>query len=309
MDPVYTLFFTTQVSEQDFYTACCTGIIVQGTVATIIHLIRSARKKTAAQNTGLLAKIMQSIQQHRTATLALAMAATLSGTALCVMGHFSALEAAYIIGASTICMYQIIVLMGRVGLAPLGRFATFVLIPGIFLFRYSPFQATLVAAFVELACGIAASAASGLRASLLFSTSDHQITTRRTMLYQVCGLLVSAGTVAALLWFFISTNGLGMPPFIAQRARTRALLLKAVHVDLYGMGVGALIGGILHYCGVNTTLMLTGILMPIESTLLLALGGLISTLTTQVELSPFWSGMFTTNALYLVASLLLIRRK
>ena len=148
------------------------------------------------------------------------------------IGSLSVMASVYVIVAAIACCYQLILLMGRIGLAPLGRFATFVMVPGMLFFRFNGFQATIVASFVELAGASAATIASSMRIGLSLDDSDRKI----MHWYQIVALIMSAVTVAMILWIFSRYLGFGVQPLFAQRAQSRALLIGA-----HEMNIGVLI--------------------------------------------------------------------
>jgi hypothetical protein len=216
--------------------------------------------------------------------------------------NLSILGLLYVVGATGVYAYQIVLMMGRVGLAPLGRFATFVMVPGLLCFSYSAFQATCVAAFAEIACGVAACVASGLRVA----HCEGKEIERKIYIYQSIGLLISALLVGVFLHLFVMRWGLGTAPLIAHRAQARALLVRAHEMHIPGLFLGALIGLLLHQFHCNSTLVLTGIFMPLDGALLLIAGGLISSLDKRSEQHvPFWSGIFTTSSLWTMLRALL----
>ena len=64
--------------------------------------------------------------------------------------NFSLIAQLYLIIFTFICTYQMAVIAGKIGLAQLGRFATFVMVPAIFLFNINYIQIMLLATFVEI---------------------------------------------------------------------------------------------------------------------------------------------------------------
>ena len=105
-----------------------------------------------------------------------------------------------------------------------------------------------------------------------------------------------------IFWLLISYFGLGAAsPLIAQRCQARALLINASHFNYIVMLIGIACGFGLKYIKINSTLVLGGLLLPIDFSLLLILGGLATYLVKdREEYVPFWSGVFAASALFML---------
>ncbi len=212
--------------------------------------------------------------------------------------EFSWLSQIYLLVFTFVCTYQLMLLAGKFGLAPLGRFATFVMVPGMLLFGYTPLQTTFVAAYVEIAGGVASDALFGRKMARLASIDRKTIT-----LYQWVGLGVSVLSLGVITYLFISHFGLGSQEgaLAVTRSASRALLLSIKSFDVGALLLGMLFAYLISYFGINTALLLFGILMPISYTLLLVLGGLSTYLVEdKEEYYPFWSGVFAANSLWML---------
>lgn len=211
---------------------------------------------------------------------------------------FSLLSMAYILGFTFLCTYQLMQLAGKFGLAPLGRFATFVMVPGMLLFGYTPLQATFVAAYVEIAGGVGSDALFGKKLARLGSID------RTTMsIYQWLGLLGSVLSIGIVWYLFVSHFGLGSQEgaLAATRGASRAFLLSIKTFDVGALLLGVGFASLVSYIGINTALLLFGILMPLSYTILLVLGGLSTYLVEdKEEYYPFWSGVFASNSLWML---------
>lgn len=199
----------------------------------------------------------------------------------------------YLIICSIITTYQISAIAGRIGLALLGRFATFVMVPAMFLFNLNYTHLVFIATFVEISGGVAA--------DILFSRKLGQLTQscRTTMRhYQILGLIISSVTVGVIFWLLINHFGLGSPELFAYRAQSRQLLIQAQSFNYIAMGVGAIFGLLLKQLNVNPMLVLGGLLMPFDITAGLVIGGLLALLSRdKEEWYPLWSGVFASNSL------------
>ena len=211
---------------------------------------------------------------------------------------FSLLGQLYLLLFTLICGYQMMLIAGKIGLALLGRFATFVMVPGMFLFSYTPLQITLVATYVEIATGIACDALFGRKMGRL-AQIDKGLLER----YQWLGLLVGSLCLGGVVWLFINQFGLGTHEgaLPVTRAASRALLINVKSFDPYVVALGLLFGYLLKFAKINATLLLGGILMPIDYSLPLIFGGLSASLVKNKEdYFPFWSGVFAANSLWML---------
>jgi hypothetical protein len=96
----------------------------------------------------------------------------------------------------------------------------------------------------------------------------------------------------------INHFGLGSPELFAYRAQSRQLLIQAQQFDYIVLLVGGLFGMVLHYLKLNPMLVLGGLLMPLDMTLGLVIGGFLAYLSVdKEEYYPFWSGVFAGNSI------------
>ena len=114
---------------------------------------------------------------------------------------------------------------GKLGLALLGRFATFVMVPGMFLFSYTPFQITLVATYVEIATGIACDALFGRKMGRLAQINGNHLAR-----YQWLGLLVGSLCLRGIVWllsnqFELGSQGGACLLLVLTRGRSLLILL------------------------------------------------------------------------------------
>jgi len=209
---------------------------------------------------------------------------------------FSFLSQCFIVLTTIICAYQMAAIAGIIGMALLGRFATFVMIPGIILFGFNNVQAVLVATFVEICGGVATDTLFGRK---MARSAD--ITTRRLMYYQYFGLLISCLTVGIVFWLLIDHFQLGSVQLFAQKAQARQLLIQAQQFDPYVLLLGALFGLILSYIKINPALVFGGLLMPINLVVGLVVGGMCTWLVKEKEdYFPFWSGVFASQSIWML---------
>ncbi len=212
--------------------------------------------------------------------------------------QFSWTAQIYLMLFTLVCTYQLMYIAGKFGLAPLGRFATFVMVPGMLIFGYTPLQTTLVALYVEVAGGVACDALFGRKMARLASIDKRSI-----QAFQWLGLLVSALVVGGIFWVFILHFGLGneIGALATTRAASRALLISIKSFDIGALLFGVLFAYILSYFRISAALLLGGILMPISYSLMLIFGGLSTYLVEdKEEYYPFFSGVFAANSLWML---------
>ncbi len=214
---------------------------------------------------------------------------------------FSILVLIYLAVFTFICVYQVVYIAGRIGLAQLGRFATFVMLPAIFFFSLNVVQIVLIATFVEIAAGVATDTLFGFKLAQLSGVPREAI--KR---YQILGILVSVLVIGFIFWALIHKFGLGSAELFAQRAQTRALLINITKFNSWAIILGAFYAYLLTLTKVNPMLALSGLLMPINMSLGLVAGGVGALLVKQKEeWYPFWSGVFAAHSIWMVISALM----
>ncbi len=197
--------------------------------------------------------------------------------------------------------YQISLLGGKIGLVPFGRFATFIMIPMMILFKLDYFQITFVCVFYNI-CAASAT-------DLLFDYkvgSLCKIDFKRIYKYQWLGLIVTSLSIGFFFWLLFSNLQLGTVELFAQRAKSRALLVQSLNFDFYVVGLGFIYGWVLRKLRFNPTMVFGGLLMPNTITIGLAVGAVISYFSKKTqEQTSFWSGVFASEALWILLTIVL----
>jgi len=202
----------------------------------------------------------------------------------------------YLVAFSFVCAYQITNIAGKIGLAQLGRFATFVMVPAMFLFTVSHTQIVLIATFVEICGGVATDILFGRKIAYLGG-----ISIKKMKMFQYLGLVVSSLTVGVVFWLLINHFELGSADLFAQRAQARQLLINVKSFDFYVLIIGFVFGYVLKRINLNPMLVLGGLLMPLNISLSLIVGGLCTLLVkNKEEWYPFWSGVFASNSVWML---------
>ncbi len=297
LGPLHSHFFGS-LSAKDLSLAFCSGMVLASTVygmyGSIMRLIR-VRKNTASG----LGQLMPLIVRNN-ALLAEGLAVWSAACALflfCGM-PFSAIVNTLVLG--TVCIYQMVGVAARTGLAPLGRFATFVMVPAMIFCTADVWHLTVISLFVACAGGVAV--------DILFShvyVYKLQGNANRVWRYQYVGLVVGALVCGAAFFFFVTHFPLGSSTLFAHKAQTRALLFSYASVDFYALFGGFVFGALLTVLRYDPLFVLGGILMPLNLSLGLITGGLLSLCVHSRErYEPFWSGVFAANSLWMMLKVL-----
>ena len=295
LDPLHTTVFN-YVSIENTITAFASGLMLHGALHSVIALpsvIGQAAQKLW-KSSGTSSEVVGQIRTLFSLTQLMA-GATGIGFFFYYCG-FNVIEMIYILIFTYICTYQLLIIGGKIGLAPLGRFATFVMLPALFIFPISPLKVSVLATFVELSGGVAV--------DILFGKKMAQQTgmSRIKMgMYQLVGIICCALSIGAIMWLLMSHFGLGSAELLAQRSQARVLLINALQFDYYLLIIGMLYGMLLHYIKINPLLVLSGLFMPLELSILLIAGGLTTYLVKEKEdWYPLWSGIFAASSLWML---------
>jgi len=210
---------------------------------------------------------------------------------------FSCIAQGYLLLFTFLCMYEIALIAGKMGIAPLGRFATIVMVPGMLMFGLNALQITLVATFVEIACGVTCDALFSQRMAAITEIPAHTI--RRAQWF---GLIISSLSAGIIIFLLIKSFGLGPDTILpATRASSRAALVAIQRFDVIVLLFGFVFGYLLTLIKASPMLVFGGIFMPVPFSLLLIMGGFLTYATRNKEAYyPLWSGVFAANSLWMV---------
>ena len=281
------------ISFMDFTIAFCSGMVLYGAAMGFLELPKLAKSATK-----FFSHARTKSDAKKEIPWILGAAALILNIGFLTFFHFSPMAQFYLITFTLVCTYQMMLIAGKIGIAPLGRFATFVMVPGMLLFGYTSLQVTLVATYVEIAGGVGCDALFGRKMAQLAHIPGSTI-----QRYQWLGLIVSSICVGFIFWIFITHFGIGNEPgaLAASKAASRALLIDVKNFDTIVLLLGVVFGYFLKFTKVNTALLLGGILMPPEVSLMLILGGWSTYLVKNKEdYYPFWSGVFAANSLWML---------
>lgn len=297
-DPLNHTFFSA-IGSIEFMLAFCSGLVLYSAVTGFFSTLPSFKKYI---NVGHYVKgrseYARNINAQRIFNKLYVLPLCLFIVSLVFFSFlkFNLVAQLYLFTFTLICAYQVVVIAGKIGLAQLGRFATFVMIPGMLLFRLNPLQITIVATFVELCAGIAT--------DLMFSRKLGElavIESKRMKHYQLLGIVVSALASGVIFYLIASNIVIGSDILFAQRAQGRALLVNFGSFNYQVMLIGFVYGYVLKLLKLNPMLVLGGILMPLNITISLLTGALLEKLLSKrIDLQPFWSGVFATQSIWIL---------
>lgn len=293
-DPVNIYFFKS-VPESEFILAFCSGMVLCGVISSFIKLPASIMKGIKSHSHNGLSDFVKNIVGNSRFIVPLVLW-LVAVVGLFVYYQFSLLALLFVIIASSVCVYEVAVIAGEIGIAPLGRFATFVMVPAMLMFNLNYMQLVLIATFVELTGGVACDVLFGRKIAQL-SHVDQRAIER----FQYIGLIVSSLSVGIVFWLLSTSLGLGSDSFFAYKAQSRQLLIQAKTFNYVVLLVGCVFGYILSWLRINAMLVLGGLLMPLTISLGLIVGGLGALWTkNKEELYPFWSGVFAANSIWML---------
>lgn len=303
LEPLHTLFIPS-LSCVEWTLAWCSGMILVGTIIDImtvfkgwiIHSRQLIKTKLSQVNAPLFAYQLQ--KKEVLIKVVQLLGIIFFGYAWLRIFSFSFATVLYLIFGSLFCCYQIVLIAGKIGLAPMGRFATFMMMPALILFAVDATQAIFISTFVELCCGITVDLLTG-RVIANYMEIEKKMVRR----FQGMGLMISACCVGIIFLYLIRYCTLGSCQLFAYKAQARQLLLTAHNFDIRVLCAGGLFGYFLKKVGINPGLVLGGLLMPINISIGLIIGGFMALLAWNHEKGiPFWSGIFAGNSLLMVVN-------
>jgi hypothetical protein len=170
------------------------------------------------------------------------------------------------------------------------------MVPAMIVFQLDVVQVVMVATFVEISCGVVADALFSRKMAQLMHLSRAQV-----YRYQLLGVGISAVAVGIVFWLLVQHFTLGSTELLAYKAYSRQLLINARHFDWYALTLGAVCSWFIQYLRFNPMLVLGGILMPLNFSIGLIFGGVLTLLVHERQAwEPFWSGVFAANSIWMV---------
>lgn len=296
INPLNVIIFPA-ISSMDFILAFCSGMVLSGAFFGFVGMPQllwktikqTVSKKYSKDNNFFSYKITKN-QMIELGVLILFLVVLLSYFTFSLQAQF------YLLLFTFIYTYQIVIIAGKIGLAQLGRFATFVMVPAMFLFNVDAVQLVLIVTFFEICGGVAVDVLFGRKIAYLAHVNN-----RKMKRYQYLGLLVSSCCIGLIFWLLVHHFQLGSDELFAQRAQARSLLINASSFNYYVLSFGVLFGFLLKYIRMNPMLVLGGLLMPLNISVGLILGGLFASFVKCPESwYPLWSGVFAAQSIWML---------
>ena len=284
-------FFFSDLKTEYFLLAFITGMVVYGALVSFIEVPSLLKPLFKRMRAGQSAT---QLMRYEFDYLLLAIGILL----FCFFWYFNFTiwSGIYVLIGTALCVYQLLIIAGKTGLAPFPRFATFVMMPGLVFFGFDAVQVMIVSLFVEVCGGVAVDTMFGRKLAMLAA-----IDRKRMARWQWIGLIVGAVTIAIVFWLLINRFGLGGHELFVQRAKARAVLAQANQFNYWAMLCGALFSILLKFIRVNPVLVIGGLAMPLDISIVLIAGGLSTYLVKNKEqYYPFWSGVFAAGSLWML---------
>jgi len=293
LDPVHAVWFSS-LSSMDFILAFCSGMVVATTVRGVWDSARRFMRARATSANGIRA-MWHTIVDTKAWLLEGIIIMLATGAYVFYYG-MPILAYIHLIVFSAVCTYQMLVVAGKMGIAPLGQFATFVMMPAMVLFTHDVWHLTIISVFVA-ACG-------GVAVDVLFSrrlARLSNISIQSMKRYQYIGLVVSAVVVGVVFVVLVRALPLGSAELFAHKAQMRALLFKCGDFNIAVLVIGGIFGLLLDVLRCNAMLVLGGVLMPLNLSFGLVCGGLLAYCVKNRErYEACASGVFAANSIWMV---------
>ncbi|RTL06845.1 hypothetical protein EKK58_03985 [Candidatus Dependentiae bacterium] len=295
LNPLHNHFFAA-VSLSEFLLAFCAGMVLCGALQAIFLVPNAVKKFIESVSAKKYAISKNNAQGTFEEYGLIAVGFGLIFMAACYHLRLSLLVQVYVLMATFLCVYQMIVIGGTMGIAPLGRFATFVMLPALFLFSLDYVQLICIATFVEIAGGVAVDILFARKAAFLAGISK-----KYTMRMQYLGILMASVFCAAVFLLLSAKFQIGSSVLGAYKAQARALLIHAHTFNYHMLLIGICAGFVLGKCKINPSMVLGGILMPIDYSFALISGGLLAQFFSEKDQwVPFASAIFAANSLWML---------
>lgn len=291
--------FFSLITEYDFVIAFCSGIVISSAVMGVVSLVKNFAFSVNKYKSFFLKDLLLLLNINRKTVAAFSVVVLMTSGFLYGCG-FNIVEQVYLITFTVFAAFYMAVIAGSIGLAQLGRFATFVMLPAMYLFELNNFQVVIISTFVSLCTGITVDLLFGYKLAELA-----HISYKRIVRYQVLGFVVAALAVGVIFWLYIHHFGLGTPELFAQKAQSRSLLIQLNVFDYAVVLCGVLYGLLIAQMGMSPLLVFGGIVMPSYMVLWLVIAGALSYFVYNKEqMFPFFFGMYTLHAIWMMGAAL-----
>lgn len=197
--------------------------------------------------------------------------------------------------------YEIMKFSATIGLAPFGRFTTFVMVPAIILF--SPNNTNLV----NLCLFIAISGACAV--NILFNVKLGQlqsIPVSKIYKHHIFSILMVSTLSVFAFWILLNNFELGSAQLFAQRGQSRAILVQAQNLDTMYVLFGAAILLFIKVFKLSEMMVVGALMMPLQLSSSMLLGAVLSIIVGKTSHTEFFfSGVFSGETIFMLSDLLL----
>lgn len=227
--------------------------------------------------------------------------ALLVSVAMLSMFGFSPIQAIFISVGSIISSIEISRFVLGYGLAPFGRFATFIMFPAIALFTMGGLQTTLLCVFVGIACAAAANLTIQNGISKLKNIDAVEL-----KIHHWLGILISSLSVGIIFWLLCTNLKIGTSELFAQRGRIRAIMIATPEFNRWFMLLGGFFGFLMKKLNFPITMVFGGLMMPKDLTIGLILGAFFRKILAKTQkIENFWTGVFIGESIFITIALII----
>jgi len=201
-----------------------------------------------------------------------------------------------VVGALIGLLHHLVGFASRTGLATYGRYMTLIMIPLLCFSAVSAAQIVLVCMVVGIAGGALVDAACAYKVGQHYNLND-----RLVYAGQIGGVVCTALAAGGVLWLLCAHWTMGVPPLVAHRGLSRALLMQTFQFNGALVILGVVLGVLLDALAINATLVFGGLIMPNGLVVALTLGALVRRHTAHFTVATFfWSGALVGDLLWAI---------
>ncbi len=291
--------FTMSTDQSSLTAAFCSGMILYEAILSLISWIYkfdfySFFTTLNKANRSIFSKVMTLAKSR-------ILPATIVSIVTLIIIGFSPIQAIFVSIGSIIASVEISRFVLGYGLAPFGRFASFLMFPAIAIFPLGGLQTTLLCVFVSIACAAAANLT--IQNGVAKIT---QIDSKELKMHHWLGIFVCALSVGIIFWVLCTNLNLGTSELFAQRGRMRAILINTPSFNRWFMLLGGLFGFIMQRLKLQITMVFGGLMMPKDLTFGLICGAILRKFFDKKEsVENFWTGAFIGESLIITLTLII----
>ncbi len=207
----------------------------------------------------------------------------------------------FVLAASLFTTYEIMKFAASTGLAPFGRFSTFVMIPTMLLFSTTDVSLVNICLFISIsgACAV----------NFLFNSKMAQlqkIDLKNILWREIWAIILTSILSSIVFWIFFKYLEVGSVQLFAQRGQSRAMLIKANSIDFSDFIFGAACLIFIKIFKLSEMLVISSLLMPFQLSISMMLGACLAKVIKKEPSSEFFfAGVFSGESIYILCRLFL----